>query len=256
MQTKKFMVADIGLPDAGLHPHVMLAGDAECWRIFLPSDHVLQRRRIVTVAMVHDSRRGLLPQWTVLGCESASKVTLRTPYQHVAQFWGEEVAAKNNIPTPQSDMICSTEPAIIFPPEHFHATPHRTAEDKAEFANELVRFMEAGFRPESFSPILYNTLCGLFRFQPALSSESFADLHFSSAQRRLAFMRQIAMHTPVGEPDSTMSDVERIVRAWTVQTFLPRLQKTTQTAAAIKERTLLKELLIKHGMPTDLSLPG
>jgi hypothetical protein len=97
----------------------------------------------------------------------------------------------------------------------FTATQFDTAQDKADFANWLVRFIVDGFKCAAFHTARYRRLSNCFGMIAHYNKFGFYDAQFETPQRRQEFLQHIthAWRCP-GDPAWTFSDVEKCVQQW------------------------------------------
>jgi hypothetical protein len=84
----------------------------------------------------------------------------------------------------------------------------------------------------------------------------FYDNNFNTAAKRQQFILKIVKTEPVGDPSITMADIQRAIRAFCIQHVSNKITGTAIRADTIRERRLLRTLLLRHGVPHDLRLPG
>lgn len=89
-----------------------------------------------------------------------------------------------------------------------------TAQDKADFANNLIRFILSGFKPTLFSRKLYRRLSQTFGFIAHYNAGGFYHEYFTNMVDRKEFIRQLRTYTSVGSPFYTFSDVEDAIQEW------------------------------------------
>lgn len=100
---------------------------------------------------------------------------------------------------------------------HFHGqtflpTRFASADEKAAFANNLMRFIETGCRSQDFTQHLYNRLSMTFGFIAHYDRRGFSDTYFTTAEDKMRFLRKIVSHPCYGDPKYTFSDVEWAIR--------------------------------------------
>src|SRR5271166_2862794 len=83
-----------------------------------------------------------------------------------------------------------TTPA--FEPDHFTARQWSTAEDKAKFANALMKFIADEFPRQSFSKSLYQRLSNTFGHIAHYNQNGFYSVFFERDADKLAFLSSAA----------------------------------------------------------------
>jgi hypothetical protein len=102
----------------------------------------------------------------------------------------------------------------MFRAEHFVPTKWDTAEDKAWFANQFVKFVGSGFSENYFTKRFYDRLNGCFGHIAHYDLHGFWNHFFESQEGKVQFLKQCMTHTCVGDPEWTYSDVERKLVEW------------------------------------------
>jgi len=108
-------------------------------------------------------------------------------------------------------MSNNTQP---FEPAQFTPTQFSTAEVKASFGNDLVRFMLNGFKWADFSDFVYKNLSNCFGHIAHYNRSGFFDTWFSEPNQIRAWLDYVASATPVGSASHTYSDFEREFQVW------------------------------------------
>jgi hypothetical protein len=249
---KQFKVASISSnPNSfGLYGHIMVAEDGEAWQVGRiragnfpkPWD----RGEVVDTPLKDDPIRHITsPAWGELHCEIPQRMP-DAPPNVVAEVWGKPAEPEVIDPTPAR----AVTPSIVFNPEQFTPTQWSTAQDKADFANAFVRFVENNFQLEHFPKWFYQRLSQTFGHVAHFDQTTFYRTFSGKALDKLRFLRQTVDHQPVGDPAFTFSDVERVLRGWVIQSgAVERVTKTATHAQNRAEREQLKRLLDKHGLP-------
>lgn len=150
-----------------------------------------------------------------------------------------------------------------FAPEQFTASRYDTANEKATFANGLVRFIAGGFRKTQFTQAVYEGLRLRFGHIAHFNRHGFYDEWFSSNARCARFLglldddlqrRQIGGFAwPESRRAELWGDVVDALaahEAW----FSAALVNQVAIARAKKEaaeRSQLRALLAKYGVPQD-----
>ncbi len=103
-----------------------------------------------------------------------------------------------------------TTPA--FEPDQFVATKWSTAEDKAKFANALMKFIASGFPWPAFSKVLYQRLSNTFGNITNYNRDGYYTVFFERDADKVDFLDQTLRWPCHGDPTYTFSDVERAVQ--------------------------------------------
>jgi hypothetical protein len=253
---KSFKVASISSNSNsfGLYGHILMAQDGEAWQICrtrtggYPTPW--QKGEVVEVPMVLDSEtEDEHPDWSQLHCEVPEQLT-DAPPNVVAEVWGKVVPAddKLSLPIPKKQVT----PSIVFTAEQFKPTQWNTAQDKADFANQFVRFVEGGFSASEFAPDFYSRLSQTFGHIAHFDRGTFFKTFFTCSADKLKFLAQTVEHESFGDPAFTFCDVERALRDWVIESkMIDRVAQTAINARNRAEREQLNRLLKKHGLPED-----
>jgi len=128
-------------------------------------------------------------------------------------------------------------------------TPTRwdTAQDKAAFAKQFVRFVQSDFAAKHFTDKFYRRLSNTFGMIAHYNRGGFWSEFFTSTADTLRFLEQCLQHPCYGDPAWTYSDVERALQAWlredgTLDRYRRRVTEETETA----ERAELARLQQKY----------
>ena len=246
---KSFKVASISTkPNSfGLHGYIMVAEDGEAWTVGRTRSGsyptLWEQGQVVEVPLTDDPVRHITgPAWGEVQCETPQRLADAPPVV-VAELWGKPVEPAAE-PVPPREV----KPSIVFTPAQFTPTQFHSAQEKADFANLFVRFVENGFQHAHFSEAFYRRLCQTFGHVAHFNRDTFYRTFFSTSADKLRFLRQTVDHEPVGEAGYTFSDAETLLRAWVVGSgVIDRVAKTAAHAQSRAEREELKKLLDKHG---------
>lgn len=247
---KSFKIASISSsPNSfGLHGHIMVAEDGESWEVGRTRSGGLptpwEPGQVVEVPLQDDPVRHITaPAWEEVQCEIPQRLP-DAPPKVLADLWGKVVEAIEPVPPRE------VKPSIVFTADQFTPTQWSSAQDKADFANAFVRFIENGFQQAHFTSPFYHRLCQTFGHAAHFNQATFYRTFFTTSVDKLRFLRQTVDHEPVGDPAYTFSDVEGVLRAWVIEgNLLDRVGKTAAHAQSRAERAELKRLLDKHGPP-------
>lgn len=134
-----------------------------------------------------------------------------------------------------------------FEAAQFTPTEYDTAADKAKFANQFVRFVEADFRETLFPKWFYKRLSMTFGNIAHYNQAGFYAAQFSSLRRRENFLRQCWLFTSRGSPAFTYSDVERVLADWISKSgLIEKIQAEIANLIEANERQTLAVLKAKY----------
>jgi len=94
----------------------------------------------------------------------------------------------------------------------FVPTKWSSAEDKAKFGNDLMRFIFADFSKAKFTKKLYERLMNCFGHIAEYDLNGFYETWFESTENRIEFLRNLLKAPCWGDPRFTFSDVERAIQ--------------------------------------------
>jgi hypothetical protein len=137
---------------------------------------------------------------------------------------------------------------MTFDASQFTPTQWDTAQDKAAFGKQFVRFVQSDFAAKHFTNKFYCRLCNTFGNIAHFNRAGFWDEFFTKTADKVRFVEQTLQHPCYGDPAWTYSDVERALQAWlradeTLERYQQRLAKETEAA----ERAELARLQAKFG---------
>jgi len=123
----------------------------------------------------------------------------------------------------------------MFNANQFTPTKWDTADDKAWFANNFVKFVESDFDQQHFTDRFYRRLSNTFGHISHYNRLGFWETFFTTASDKLRFLEITLQHTCYGDPTWTYSDVERLLQGWlrgqqTLETFRERVEVAEETA--------------------------
>ena len=102
----------------------------------------------------------------------------------------------------------------IFQAEQFTATKWNTAEDKAKFANQFVKFIQSDFELDKFPYWFYNKLSGMFGHIAHCNQQGFYSSFFENIYGKLHFIQMTLNYGCWGDAAWTYSDVELALKKW------------------------------------------
>ena len=262
---KLFKVASYVLKaeEGNLHCHLLVSQDGEVYEVLRqraheplnPGQTVQVPLRLVTSPPRED--RHLIPDFLAIGCEGVRRRFAPRLYDLVAQIWSPEVAAKHLTPPGPRR---SRRPFVApFAPDDFvdASACGWPVEQKSLVANLFARLVESDFERDRFSEPLHHGLCQCFGFGNRLGVGEFFEKYCATPEGRRQFLQTVVGHTPAGDPRWGLVDVERRIKAWTIQNgVLARTAERDRSEQVKIERQELRRLLQKYGLPNDFKLPG
>ncbi|MDT8278517.1 hypothetical protein RQ734_20890 [Roseomonas mucosa] len=131
--------------------------------------------------------------------------------------------------------------------EQFIATKFDSAEDKADFGNQLLAFIAEDFPRKRFTLKFYRMLCQRFGMIAHYDLHGFWAEFFTSTADKLRFLEEIGTHPCWGDPAFTFSDLERAVVARIRSAGLvSRLRQALAQETEAAERALLNRLQARY----------
>jgi hypothetical protein len=122
-----------------------------------------------------------------------------------------------------------------------------SAEDKARFANHLVRFASSGFVLSLFPDWFYKRLSMCFGHIAHYDRAGFYSTWFQDDAARMRWTENAVEYHAYGDPHYTYCDVERAVQAWLVEANLIRkYQESVERQIETAERAELARLKAKY----------
>jgi len=102
----------------------------------------------------------------------------------------------------------------LFYARHFQPTPWDTAEEKAEFANLFVRFVESDFNRQFFTGKFYQRTVCVFGFHAFPDSHNFWNHYFGDEAGKRRFILSCIGHRHAGDAAATYADVHARLQEW------------------------------------------
>jgi hypothetical protein len=99
-----------------------------------------------------------------------------------------------------------------FLPSEFVPTKFSTAQDKADFGNTFLHFIESEWARTAFSKSFYNRLSMCFSHKAHYDAAGFYATWFTTDADRLRFLRHTLAWPCWGDPEFTFCDVERAIQ--------------------------------------------
>lgn len=144
----------------------------------------------------------------------------------------------------------------LFTASQFTATQWNTSEDKANFANHFVRFLESDCNPNVFTKGFYNRLSMCFSHIAHFNRGGFFDTWFSSSKQKALFLVHCLNNGGYGDPSFTYSDVEKALKPWIISSGLvEKFRVQAEDELQKKEIHELNRLQEKYGKDYQFFLP-
>lgn len=107
----------------------------------------------------------------------------------------------------------------LFYARHFQPTPWDMAEEKAEFANRFVRFVESDFNRQFFTGKFYQRMVCMFGFHAFPNSQNFWEHYFGNETGKRRFILTCIEHRHAGDPATTYADAHARLQDWLRERF-------------------------------------
>ena len=122
-----------------------------------------------------------------------------------------------------------------------------SAEDKAKFTNQFVKFVESDFSVKHFPKWFYQQLSNTFGHIAHYDREGFYQTWFSNEKSKLDFIIWCKEYNIIGSPEYTFSDVEKALQIWLVnQKIEEKLQLGVELINFEKDLRMRNLLLEKY----------
>ena len=118
----------------------------------------------------------------------------------------------------------------LFTPGEFTPTEWSTAEDKAKFANQFVKFVRSDFADKDFPKWFYQRLSNCFGHIAHFDQAGFYQTFFTCTDDKIAFICTTLDYPCYGDPTFTFSDVEKPLKEWLDATGLVYVYQDRLTA--------------------------
>jgi hypothetical protein len=134
-----------------------------------------------------------------------------------------------------------------FLPSEFVPTKFSTAQDKAEFGNTFLHFIESEWARTAFSKSFYNRLSMCFSHIAHYDAAGFYATWFTTDADRLRFLQHTLAWPCWGDPEYNFCDVERAIQQEIrKRNYLARYELRTAEAVRSREMETLKRLEAKY----------
>ena len=144
-----------------------------------------------------------------------------------------------------------------FTAAEFTATQWDSADDKAKFANALMKFIANEFPRPNFTKSLYRRLSNTFGHIANYNIDGFYGVFFERDADKVAFLEQTLSWPHFGDPTFTFSDVERAVkRRLRAANVIDIFRMREANATRRRELATLARLQEKYGARTPAPDPA
>lgn len=134
-----------------------------------------------------------------------------------------------------------------FLPTEFVPTKFSTAQDKADFGNTFLHFIESEWAWTAFSKSFYNRLSMCFSHIAHGDRTGFYETWFTSDADRLRFLEHTLRWPCWGDPEYTFCDVERAIQQEIrKRNYLARYELRAAEAVSSSEMETLRRLEAKY----------
>ena len=138
-----------------------------------------------------------------------------------------------------------------FTPDKFIPTQWDTAEKKAAFAKQFIRFVQSDFAESKFPKAFYVRLSMTFGHIAHYNQGGFFEEFFTLTADKVRFLRQTLAHPCYGDPSWTYSDVEKSLQSWLRQNdVLAHYENRLAEEQEADERSTLAHLQAKYQSPS------
>ncbi|MGA3374040.1 MAG: hypothetical protein ABSC48_20060 [Terracidiphilus sp.] len=139
-----------------------------------------------------------------------------------------------------------------FLPSEFVPTKFSTAQDKADFGNMFLYFIESEWTRTVFAKSFYNRLSMCFGHIAHYDAAGFYETWFTADADQLRFLRHTLDWPCWGDPEYTFCDVERAIQQEIrKRNYLARHELRAAEAARSSEMETLKRLEAKYRTVID-----
>ena len=134
-----------------------------------------------------------------------------------------------------------------FLPSEFVPSKFSTAQDKADFGNAFLHFIESEWARTAFSKSFYHRLSMCFSHIAHYDAARFYETWFTSDADRLRFLRHTLAWPCWGDPEYTFCDVERAIQQEIrKRNYLARYELRAAEAVRFSEMETFKRLEAKY----------
>ena len=136
----------------------------------------------------------------------------------------------------------------IFNSRRFTPTKWDSAEQKAKFANQFVKFVNSDFKKTFFPHWFYKRLSMCFGFIAHYNDSGFYATYFIHTGDKIQFLKRVITYACYSDPMFTYGDVESVLKQWVIDNeFIALYTKQFNNEVEKRERGELKRLKEKYG---------
>ncbi len=134
-----------------------------------------------------------------------------------------------------------------FEPKQFTPTKWDSAEQKAKFTIQFVKFVESDFNFNKFPKWFYQRLSNCFGNIAHFNQLGFYETYFNDSAGKLRFIGNCLNYPCYGDPSFTYSDVEKVIQEWLKKNgILNKLSNNHHSALETAEKSQLEYLKAKY----------
>ena len=139
-----------------------------------------------------------------------------------------------------------------FLPSEFVPTKFSTAQEKADFGNAFLHFIESAWARTLFNKDFYQRLSMCFGHIAHVDRLTFYETWFTCHHDRLRSLEKTLKWPCWGDPEYTFSDVERAIQQEVrKRNYLARYQLRVAEAERAREMETLRRLEAKYRVPAN-----
>jgi hypothetical protein len=134
-----------------------------------------------------------------------------------------------------------------FTADRFTPTKWDSADKKAKFAKQFIRFVLSDFSMKQFPKTFYVRLSMTFGHIAHFNQHGFYETFFNTTEGKVRFLRMTLQHPCYGDPAWTYSDVERALQSWLRENdVLAKYENRLAQEQEAEERAVLARLQAKY----------
>lgn len=136
-----------------------------------------------------------------------------------------------------------------FTADRFTPTKWDTADKKAIFGKQFIKFVQSDFARSKFPKTFYQRLSMTFGHIAHFNQGGFFETFFTTTEGKVRFLSMTLAHPCYGDPAWTYSDVERALQTWLREhDVLARYEARLTEETEADERAVLARLQAKYGV--------
>lgn len=137
-----------------------------------------------------------------------------------------------------------------FTADRFTPTKWDSADTKAAFARQFIKFVQADFAKNKFPKTFYQRLSMTFGHIAHYNQGGFFETFFTTTGGKVRFLRMTLAHPCYGDASWTYSDVERALQTWLRENdILSQYEQRLAEEIEAEERAALARLRGKYQPP-------